>query len=748
MRANGMPEFPSGVPRVNTAGIIRYGPKKRAWYRLHELRGRTGQTFIAGAYGLWGALEATKIESDWVGMDEAERARIQAQQAAIEKREREKRERLANFAALRARRDYRHALDVASCPYLERKGVARESRLKFFPDGTLIVPAVRYDEDPPRLVGLQKIAPDGLKRFTKGMAKTGSAFRLGAKPKDGATVLIAEGVATGLSVRTALEKAHPLFVAFDAGNLEPVAKIVRALLPTSKIVFCADDDWKTEGNPGLRYAGRAASAVGNALVLHPVFAGERDEKATDWNDLQASAGLPAVREQLLKGLSEGGAAAPAPKGARRSEKKNAAPVDPDKFTEAFERWTLISGTDTVFDAHRWAIVKLEHLRISEGKGFVNFWLANEERKTVWRDDVVFEPGGAREGQLNLFRGMSLQPDPAAPCTKLLELLQYLCGEAEQDQAPLTDWVLKWAALPLQKPGAKMRTAIVMHGADEGTGKNLFWGTVRDVYGSYSGIITQSELESQFTGWASQKLFLVANEVVSRLELRHQTGRLKNLITEPEILINEKMLPLRQESNHVNFVFLSNETQPMILGLKDRRYCVIRTPAQRTEAFYRAVSAELASNGVAGLYHYLLQVDLTGFDEFTPPPMTDAKEKLIELGMNSAQLFAADWMRGDLEHPWCSARTQDVYRAYRRWCVRTGERMPMTLTRFSTELNGLHGLRKSRQVVPVGRKGLETKQAMVFTVPLAEDSPFRSMDLKKQVGEFADSLRAEEEGGDA
>lgn len=321
MLANGMPEFPDGGPRVNTRGIVRYGPKKKAWYRLHELQGRNGQTFIAGAYGMWGVLEGTKVESDWSGMDDAERARIQAQQAAIEKREQEKRAKLADFAALRARRDYRHALDVGSCPYLESKGVEREARLKFFPDGTLIVPAFRFDDEPSRLVGVQKIAPDGSKRFTKGMAKQGSACRLGARPKDGDTVLIAEGLATGLSVRAALERAHPLFVAFDAGNLEHVARILRKLLPTSLIVFCADDDWRTEGNPGISYAERAASAVGNSIVLRPEFAGDRSDSATDFNDLHQAEGIDAVRRQLLAGLNANGRA-PSPALRAAPEKKS------------------------------------------------------------------------------------------------------------------------------------------------------------------------------------------------------------------------------------------------------------------------------------------------------------------------------------------------------------------------------------------------------------------------------------------
>ena len=38
------------------------------------------------------------------------------------------------------------------------------------------------------------------------------------------------------------------------------------------------------------------------------------------------------------------------------------------------------------------------------------------------------------------------------------------------------WVLKWLAYPIQHPGAKMRTALVLHGP-QGTGKNMFFEAI-------------------------------------------------------------------------------------------------------------------------------------------------------------------------------------------------------------------------------------------------------------------------------
>jgi hypothetical protein len=142
----------------------------------------------------------------------------------------------------------------------------------------------------------------------------------------------------------------------------------------------------------------------------------------------------------------------------------------------------------------------------------------------------------------------------------------------------------------------MESAVVMHG-EEGLGKNFFWDVVSRIYRDYATVITQNELESQFNTWSSRKLFMVANEVVSRSELREHKGRLKNYITERELQINEKLLPLRTERNHMNFVFLSNETQPLALDRTDRRYLVIwtprRGPARRVLQGCRAVRSMAA-----------------------------------------------------------------------------------------------------------------------------------------------------------
>jgi hypothetical protein len=166
------------------------------------------------------------------------------------------------------------------------------------------------------LVGVQAIKPDGEKRFAKGTAKRGSACRIGCVVV-GEPVLVAEGYATGMTLRAAVGARLPVFVAFDAGNLEPVVEILQAVYPQSPVLLCADDDYATEGNPGRAKAQKLRRRNG-VHMIYPVWPGERRPKDTDFNDLHQAAGLHVVARQLRAPLAYLGYAVPAVSEARHA----------------------------------------------------------------------------------------------------------------------------------------------------------------------------------------------------------------------------------------------------------------------------------------------------------------------------------------------------------------------------------------------------------------------------------------------
>jgi putative DNA primase/helicase len=61
-----------------------------------------------------------------------------------------------------------------------------------------------------------------------------------------------------------------------------VAIVISIRYPGARITIAADNDTKTEGNPGLT-AGRAAAAAVGGRLIYPDFDDELFD-GTDWND--------------------------------------------------------------------------------------------------------------------------------------------------------------------------------------------------------------------------------------------------------------------------------------------------------------------------------------------------------------------------------------------------------------------------------------------------------------------------------
>ena len=142
------------------------------------------------------------------------------------------------------------------------------------------------------LYSLQFISPAGTKRYLAGGRVRGCYFSIG---KPNGVICVAEGFATAASVHET--SGHAVAVAFNAGNLEPVARAIRAKLPNIRIVVCADDDYRTPGNPGLAKGTEAARAVGGVMAI-PDFGDNRPDSATDFNDLARHRGAEAAKRAI------------------------------------------------------------------------------------------------------------------------------------------------------------------------------------------------------------------------------------------------------------------------------------------------------------------------------------------------------------------------------------------------------------------------------------------------------------------
>ena len=242
----------------------------------------------------------TGREQKWTIKGGADWSLTPGQLAAIDKAKLERQaemERRKLRAEGKARSLWKGASPCISHPYLERKKVRSfglrctfwEKRVQDLDgewgsvriENVLLVPL--RDQDG-AIKNLQAIFPQKHqelgrdKDFLAGGKKKGLFFTIGEGTE---TVLIAEGYATAATVHEAT--GYHTFVAFDAGNLYPVAQLVRSKCSKHRIVLCADNDQFTENNPGLSKAKKAAVSIGGAVAV-PEFS-DISEKPTDFNDM-------------------------------------------------------------------------------------------------------------------------------------------------------------------------------------------------------------------------------------------------------------------------------------------------------------------------------------------------------------------------------------------------------------------------------------------------------------------------------
>lgn len=240
-----------------------------------------------------------EVDLDPIARD-ARRKRLETQRAADE----EERLKLAAKAAGTAGKCWKAGQSPEGNHYLVRKGntaaatmrqIDAEEAKKVFgysPKGRgeeltgqlLIVPIKIGD----KLTSCQLIDGEGRKHFLYGGALRGGLWSTGKLPHGngaGITLLIAEGVATALSLEQAT--GYTAVAALSCGNLPAVAVDLRKRYPAAVMIVCSD-----KGN-GEEPARRAANESFSRLAIPEI-----DGDGTDFNDLHTLSGLDAVKEQI------------------------------------------------------------------------------------------------------------------------------------------------------------------------------------------------------------------------------------------------------------------------------------------------------------------------------------------------------------------------------------------------------------------------------------------------------------------
>jgi hypothetical protein len=207
---------------------------------------------------------------------------------------------------------------------------------------------------------------------------------------------------------------------------------------------------------------------------------------------------------------------------------------------------------------------------------------------------------------------------------------------------------QWCAYPIQNPGGKMYTAVVLWSRVKRLGKSIIGIALRAIYGDNAIEVDSKQLKSSFNSWAKNKQLVIGEEITAG-EARIDADYIKGIITSPLFTIDEKFRQPYQIPNHTNFMFNSNHPDAFALEDGDRRLLVhaIRHKSPAPVEKYKWVSKWLNGDGPLGsgqgdgpsfLMDHLLKLSLKGFDPSAHAPETASKYEMIMHGKTDTGLW--------------------------------------------------------------------------------------------------------------
>ncbi len=295
-------------------------------------------------------------------------------------------------------------------------------------------------------------------------------------------------------------------------------------------------------------------------------------------------------------------------------------------------WTKMSRADFL---HYHEDERVKAMGSRREVSVAELWLASPRRRKY--PGIVLDPEGRDRGKLNLWRGWAVEPKPG-DWSLMRELIeQVLCSG---DRAS-SDYVLRWMAFMLQRPGTSPEAAITFRGR-EGTGKGTLGRALMQIAGAHGLTVSSpAQFAGRFNAHLRTVAFLFADEAFWPGH-KEAEGVLKQLVTEPVIAFEGKGADIVPGRNLIHLMMASNNEWVIPAGLDARRFAVfdVSDARRNDKAFFGALNAQMAAGGLAAMLHDLLATDIEGWHPSRGIPKTQALAEQKALSLNHASKW---WM---------------------------------------------------------------------------------------------------------
>lgn len=300
------------------------------------------------------------------------------------------------------------------------------------------------------------------------------------------------------------------------------------------------------------------------------------------------------------------------------------------------------------------LVQVQHLLIERG-------MPEIDAVPTWK--LAFDPFNNERinpdtREINMFRPTQYmlmdkeEGHTLEECPVIRKVLLHVWGEE------MFSHVLNWIACIWQFRSST-NTALAAQGI-QGTGKGIFINKILVPLFGLSNVVTKrmEELEDKFNEWAKFALIVAIDEaqISSSHKAKMIMANLKNMITEDQISIRAMRAISEVVPNFTNWIFLSNQPDPVTLDATDRRFNVGHyqlLPLVITDEEIEAIKAELPA------FAHILSCHKADQAAARKIVQTEARDIMQATGSNSIELTANAIRRGDLAFFWEALPAGDI-----------------------------------------------------------------------------------------
>jgi len=294
----------------------------------------------------------------------------------------------------------------------------------------------------------------------------------------------------------------------------------------------------------------------------------------------------------------------------------------------------------------------------------NIWMTHPKRKSY--STIIFDPDPShttKKENFNLYQGLRISTNDLneiietqvdymniiKPITD--HILKVWCN----NDSCVYDYVIRWLASATLKPWHKIGTALVLVGG-EGCGKSMVVDAIGHIFGShYLHIMDMEDMLGKFCSILEDKLFVFADEAFWG-GCKSLAGKLKGMITEPQIRCEHKGFDTYYVDNYTNYIIASNNSHAVPAGENARRWVCLgcSNRFQGNTDYFKQLKSSLYDDDHLGvkclLYYFKQHLNL---DEWVPQkvPITNLLRAQKTNSYDSIELFWDSVLHRKYILPW-------------------------------------------------------------------------------------------------